>query len=110
MSSLESVHELDCSLQENVSFPIDKSWPLEEFFQLKSASNATPHKFVIAKEVTSKIVYDDLTFLNGFESLLGDYQEAHELYPIILIMNIVESTSSGICLKEANLITKWKDG
>jgi len=52
--------------------------PLEGCFQLKSTSNAMPPKFVIAKWVTSKTIFNDLTLQSCFQSLSGDDQEAHE--------------------------------
>jgi len=81
--------------------------PLEGSFQLKSASNAMPHKFVIAKWVTSKTVFNDLTLQSCFQSLSGDDQEAHESCLTILATYIVESTPIDIVLKEVNLATKF---
>jgi len=79
----------------------------EGFSHIKYATNATSPNLVVAKQVTSKFVSQDLVLQNYFESFSSDEQEAQESCPTILAANIVESTSIDIFLEEANLVSKF---
>jgi len=64
--------------EKNDFLPLENFSLSERFSHLKFVTNATSHKLVVVKRVTSKFVSQDLVLQNYFESLSSDEQKTRE--------------------------------